>query len=140
MKTATLLALPLVVVLALACSSESYDATGAVEQADFPGCTLPQDVSIKATENGCYATPLTLCSVSNGATILPDGGVASGTDSCPSYCNPGAYGMACVASSVESAPVIPEPTLNCDLPPLAAAGQGAIFGEGTTQWYCCACL
>jgi hypothetical protein len=66
-----------------------------------------------ASNSGCQSsTPVQLCDVSAGATILPDGGVSGGTVSCQSGCLSSEYSVTCLSSDGGN-PLSPDASLGC---------------------------
>jgi hypothetical protein len=81
---------------------------------------------------GCFAVPPgRLCEVSNGATVLPDGGVTDGTESCHSLCSGSDYRMTCTGPPSGAAMPTPDSTLGCSIVPLPTPAGVSI--------YCCPC-
>jgi hypothetical protein len=106
-------------------SSSSSETT----YGDTGTCHYPAGVPVSSTPSGpgCFAHPPgQVCQVSNGATVLPDGGVANGTESCSSMCASSDYGMTCNGASAG-----PAASLGCQIVPIPTPSDVAI--------YCCPC-
>jgi hypothetical protein len=130
-----LLASLLLGLLATACSAKSSSG-GSSSSSSQPGgpsdagtCHYPASVQVSsdASGPGCFAhTPGMICQVSNGATVLPDGGVANGTETCSSLCGTSDYEMTCMNTSAE-----PDPSLGCQVIPIPSPSD--------VLFYCCPC-
>jgi hypothetical protein len=100
-------------------------------------CVYPAnaDTFSDASPVGCKPGPTAqTCQVSSGATILPDGGVANGTETCSPDCGPSQYELSCTSGPVGPQPNAipsPDPSLGC-----------TDIGEPTPSnylFYCCPC-
>jgi hypothetical protein len=91
--------------------------------------------------------PVEQCQVSSGATLLPDGGVANGTESCTAYtCAPGEYALECHqlaflpdAGLTEPDSVRPPASLGCTFGPDWPSGFVPQPGFLLVQPFCCPC-
>ena len=119
----------------LGCSSgtSAETSTSATPSAEsvFPGCKLPSGVSAAEVDEGCYAQPVTSCTVSNGATGEPDGGV-SGSEECANLCGQGTYSLLCVCGS-QASPPSPSSVLGC------GPGGPVGYGPAGVAYQCCPC-
>lgn len=96
---------------------------------DGGSCRYPGNVQVCSDPAGpgCFAhAPGQICLVSNGATILPDGGVSGGTESCNSICGASQYEMTCMDTDAA-----PDPSLGCQLIPIPT--------PSCCLYYCCPC-
>jgi|CZKU01.1.fsa_nt_gi hypothetical protein len=116
------------VAVVVGCSSSSTPAqTGGA-------CAYPANVETDrdASSEGCFARPpASICQVSNGATILADGGVENGTETCQSLCSAGQYELTCRSAGIASAIPDPDSSLGCQVIPIPTPSN-ALF-------YCCPC-
>jgi hypothetical protein len=117
--------------LLVACSGKVLsDGSASNQQAEAEeagACHYPAnvDVSSEPSGSGCFAGPAKqICEVSNGATVLPNGGVSGGTESCRSLCGPSEYEMTCMGSASS-----PDPSLGCQVIPIPTAT--------CCLYYCC---
>jgi hypothetical protein len=108
----------------------------AVGSTDEGPCTYPPNANTfsDASASGCHPAPAgELCQVSNGATVMPDGSVSGGTETCKSLCAPGNYELSCSSGPAGVLTPIPspDPSLGCsdiDIPT-----------PGNWLYYCCPC-
>ena len=94
-------------------SVDTYDADAGV------GCSPNQGFNI--------------CTVSNGATVLPDGGVFNGTESCRDFCSSSEYSLICRGGMTDMCYQLgqPSPLLGCTVVPIPT--------PACTTVYCCPC-
>ena len=105
-------------------------ACNAPSPADGGSCRYPKNVQVCSDPagSGCFAhAPGQICLVSNGATILPDGGVSGSTESCKSICGASQYEMTCMDTDAA-----PDPSLGCQLIPIPT--------PSCCLYYCCPCV
>jgi hypothetical protein len=122
------------VALTAACSGAvAPGAASSSQQADAEDggtCQYPAgvDVDPDASGTGCFAGPAgRACAVSSGATVLPDGGVSGGTESCKSFCGSAEYQMSCQGNTVPE----PSSSLGCQVIPIPTPAD--------VTYYCCPC-
>jgi hypothetical protein len=110
------------------CSSSSSPAqTGGT-------CAYPANAKTDgdASGNGCFAgPPASSCQVSNGATVLADGGVENGTETCQSLCAAGQYELTCRSSGLAGPIPDPDSSLGCQ--------AIRIPTPSNELFYCCPC-
>jgi hypothetical protein len=98
-------------------------------------CHYPSNVDVNANPSGpgCFAGPARqICQVTNGATVLPDGGVSGGTESCRSLCGASQYEMTCTSATLSPSPIpAPASSLGCQIIP--------ILTPSDVLFYCCPC-
>jgi hypothetical protein len=99
-------------------------------------CIYPPAASTydDASAAGCTPQPAaSICQVSNGATVLPDGGVLNGTETCSSMCAPSHYELVCSGGGVQHPVNIPDPdpSLGCTVIPIPTPSD--------VLFYCCPC-
>src|SRR5580692_1727797 len=108
----------LVCVASAACSSAPSQGTSSSSQSDqATACSYPPlaDTYSDASSSGCKPeAPGKTCQVSNGATVLADGGVVNGTETCTSLCGDSQYELSCV----EAPSADPNPSLGCTVIPV----------------------
>jgi hypothetical protein len=113
-------------------SSSSQSQEGGAQ--DGGTCHHPSsvDTDSDASRSGCFAMPPgQICQVSSGATVLPDGGVSGGTQSCKSLCGTSQYEVACRSTDIVGAIPDPQSSLGCKVIPIPTPSN-ALF-------YCCPC-
>jgi hypothetical protein len=111
-----------------ATTSTSSSSNQQADGVEGGACNYPASVEVNAdpTGSGCFAkTPGQICQVSNGATILLDGGVSGGTESCQSMCGASQYEMTCRNVSG------PADSLGCQVIPIPTPAN--------VLFYCCPC-
>jgi hypothetical protein len=128
-RTFGLVALALAVALAAAAPVAGCSDVGGT-------CHYPVGVETEPDGSagfGCFAAPPgRLCAVSNGATVLADGGVKGGTESCQSICSGSDYQLTCTGMPTPGATVpSPDSSLGCSVVPLSTPSNTTI--------YCCPC-
>jgi hypothetical protein len=109
-----------------ACTGSHGDVTGA--------CVYPEGVTTApdASTSGCFAEPSArVCQISNGATVLPDGGVANGTETCQSTCGAGEFALSCSSAGLTGPIPAPNAALGCSVVP-DPTPPGELL-------YCCPC-
>ncbi|HEX8789891.1 MAG TPA: hypothetical protein VF765_02995 [Polyangiaceae bacterium] len=131
MRSVAWLALAL---LTAACSAAtSSGGSASSQQAGSNGggsCRYPGNVQVSSDPSGpgCFAhAPGQICQVSNGATVLPDGGVSGGTESCTSICGASQFEMTCMDTNSA-----PDPSLGCTVIPIPT--------PSCCLYYCCPCV
>jgi hypothetical protein len=110
-------------------SCQGEVAKSAAVDSDGGSCAYPAGVVAEtdAANSGCFAhVPGQICEVSNGATVLPDGGVSGGTESCHSLCGASEYEMTCQFTNTG-----PDPSLGCTVIPIPT--------PSCCLYYCCPC-
>jgi hypothetical protein len=117
------------------CSSSSSPSTSSTSaQTSAGACTYPANAKpgTSASGVGCFAAPPgQSCQVSNGATVLADGGVENGTETCTSQCAGSEYELTCNSGSVMGSIPDPDPSLNCKVIPEPTPSD--------LLFYCCPC-
>jgi hypothetical protein len=115
----------------VACSGKSAGGSGSTERLGTDlSCNAPPGVEFiadaSASGPGCIAHPPgQICQVSNGATVLPDGGVSGGTETCSSVCAGSDYEMTCEGAGD------PDPSFGCQVIPIPTPSD--------VTFYCCPC-
>ena len=100
-------------------------------------CTYPAKANTygDSSTGGCKPSiPGKLCEVSNGASVMPNGSVSGGTETCSAACTAGQYELTCSSGSTAAsggAIPSPDPSLGCTVLALPTPSN-ALF-------YCCAC-
>jgi ABC-type Fe3+-hydroxamate transport system substrate-binding protein len=121
----------LVCVAGAACSSATSQGTSSSSQSDqATACTYPPLAVTysDASGSGCKPeAPGKICQVSNGATVLADGGVVNGTETCTSLCGDSQYELSCM----EAPSANPDPSLGCTVIPIPTPADVTL--------YCCPC-
>ncbi|HEY4159695.1 MAG TPA: hypothetical protein VGM29_16405 [Polyangiaceae bacterium] len=118
--------------LAVGCSASSAGGSGQGPANTEATCHYPSGVSTDASAPGCHAVDSAkICQVSNGATVLPDGGVTGGTETCQSVCATGDYELTCLGSDPLGPVPAPLPSLGCQVVPLPTPSN--------ELFYCCPC-
>jgi hypothetical protein len=126
------------VLLLVGCAGQSGATTSSTAQQqtnhEIAVCAYPSGIETDAgATDACVAGPPgQSCAVSNGATILPDGGVENGTKTCTPQCDSSHYELRC-SSSIGSQTPLPSPasSLGC-----------TVIAEPTPSnalFYCCPC-
>ncbi|MGO9828545.1 MAG: hypothetical protein ACLPJH_00275 [Myxococcaceae bacterium] len=121
--------------LFVSCSGSS-DGTANPESDLIAACNWPAAADTSDADGG-GCTPrsqFNVCEVSNGATVLADGGVLDGTETCKDECSPAEYALACVTADISGSTIdVPTPALSleCTIIP-GPTPLGAAF-------YCCPC-
>jgi hypothetical protein len=96
--------------------------------ADAAACVYPAgaDTFVAASSSGCTPSAAhQICQVSNGATILPDGAVSGGTETCKSLCPAAQYELTCQGAADPAA------SLACNVIPIPTPSD--------ILFYCCPC-
>jgi hypothetical protein len=107
----------------------SNTSSEAGPNSDGGACAYPAGVVAEtdAANSGCFAhVPGRICTVSNGAIVLLDGGVLDGTESCSSICGASQYEMTCQFTNTA-----PDPSLGCAIIPIPT--------PSCCLYYCCPC-
>ena len=120
----------LTVVLLPSCSPMNGSQSG---DGDLAECWPPSADNYDAGV-GCSASPeFNVCQVSNGATILPDGGVINGTEVCTDFCSPSEYSLICRGGMSENCYelAVPRYPIGCTIVPVPT--------PACTLVYCCPC-
>ncbi|MGO8997045.1 MAG: hypothetical protein ACLQVI_27330 [Polyangiaceae bacterium] len=121
-------------------SSQSSSGSGAdtgnnADQGGASACVYPANADTLNAATGVGCSPESAgqtCQVSNGATVLPDGGVANGTETCTSLCGASEYELTCTSGSPNPNGIPdPDPSLGCTIIPIPTPSD-ALF-------YCCPC-
>jgi len=130
---AILTVVTLLAVGACAGASSSNSSSTSSQQSGAEACTYPAnaDTSDDAGAGCTAATPGKICQVSNGASILADGGVSGGTETCTSSCGASDYELTCKSASLVGAIPSPDSSLGCTIIPIPTPSD-ALF-------YCCPC-
>jgi hypothetical protein len=107
------------------------------EATDGGSCVYPAGANtfIDASSSGCRPSPTgQLCGVSSDSTVMPDGSVSGGTETCSPLCAPGSYQLTCTSGPVVAdSPPIPSPdsSLGCTILGLPTPSNQLL--------YCCRC-
>jgi hypothetical protein len=122
------------VVAGCSSSSSSPSTSSTAAQTGAGTCTYPAaaKAGTPASGMGCFAAPSgQSCQVSNGATVLADGGVENGTETCTSQCAASEYELTCNSGSVMGSIPDPDPSLDCKV--IAQPTPSDLL------FYCCPC-
>lgn len=118
----------------LLCSCSPMNGNQSVN-GDLAECWSPSvDTYDSDAGVGCSPSPeFNGCQVSNGATVLQDGGVINGTETCTDYCSPSEYSLICRGGMSEMCYqlALPSPSLGCSVVRIPT--------PACTTVYCCPC-
>jgi hypothetical protein len=117
------------------CSGSNAAGGATPSQSQPVVCAYPDSVQTDAGDSadGCFAGPPgKICQVSNGATVLPDGGVSGGSETCTPLCAGSQYELSCRSQQLTNSQIpSPDPTLNCQ--------AIAIPTPSNALFWCCPC-
>jgi hypothetical protein len=113
--------------VAAACSASSSSVEGA------GACMYPViQTDSDSSDARCTAGPSgQSCEVSNGATVLADGGVENGTETCHPLCGPGKFELSCQSAGMFGPIPAPVSSLGCQIIPEPTPSN--------SLFYCCPC-